>query len=132
MSSLPIVEFAHRRDVQPTPQTLSYVLGYLTITLLVLDTWILTLLIPFALLGACNFRWETSRSTNAGSGPIIQENPLNTPSGEFPSIPLTSGAPSQPESESFRDVTPPSTRRSKKLFHIYDVDDGENVRLVAS
>jgi len=89
----------------PTMHTLSYVLGYLTATLLVLDVQILMLLLPVALLGTCNFRLSTPKSTDVGCESVTPR--------------------AQPEttSNSPYNSTPPNSRRSKKLFHIHSEDE---------
>ncbi|KAF9652073.1 hypothetical protein BDM02DRAFT_3162142 [Thelephora ganbajun] len=93
----------------PSPYTLLYILGYLTVTLLVLDVWILTSLLLLALLGTCNFRLSTPKSTGVGSGPVVPETPLKT------------------TSKSPHNITPPSSRRSKRLFRIHDEDEGDDI-----
>ena len=110
---------------QPTPYTLLCVFGYLTATLLVLDVRTLILLLPLALLGTCHLRLSMRRSTGAGGEPIVPETPAKTASGKFSSTPHTHPwTVSQRGSESFRHITPPGSRHSRKLFHIHDGDEG--------
>jgi len=91
----------------PSSSTLLYVLGYLTAALLVLDVRIPLLLLPFALLGTCNPRLSTQRPTDVGDRQVIPGTPVGA------------------VSESFRNVTPPSSLHSRKLFHLHDDDEFE-------
>jgi len=91
----------------PTPSTLFYVFGYLTMTALVLDARILTLLVPFAFLGACNIRLSAPKLAKVETESAIPETPVQTATG------------------SLHYMTPPSSHRSRKLFHIPDDDEVE-------
>lgn len=85
----------------PTPHTLFCLLGYLVATLFVLDVWIVTWLLPFALLGTCNFRLSAPKSTDVAGESVIPGTPLEATTG------------------SLHNTTPPSGHRSRKLFHIH-------------
>jgi len=85
----------------PTTYTLLWVLGYLTVTLLVSNFQTLTLLLPLGLIATCNLRPSTPR-------PMDDEGEPETPQE-------TTG-------ESLRFSTPPSSCRPRKLFHIHSND----------
>ena len=104
----------------------------MTTALLILDARILALLLPPALLGTCNFRLSTRKPTDVGDGPITPETPVKTANGKFPSVPHTLELYLTPGSESLRNTTPPSSRRSRKLFHIHDDDESKLAPLVIS
>ena len=115
---------------QPTPYTLLCVIGYLTVTLLVLDFRIPFLLLPFALLGTCSPRLSTPSPTDVGSGPVIPGTPVETVDRKLSLTHLESHL--NISSESLRNVTPPSSLHSRKLFHIHDDDDCKSAPLVIS
>lgn len=104
----------------------------MTTALLILDARILVLLLPPALLGTCNFRLSTRKPTDVGDGPIIDipETPVKTANGKFSLVLHTLGPHLTPGSESLRNTTSPSSRRSRKLFHINDDDESKLAPLV--
>lgn len=115
---------------QPTPYTLICVLGYLTAMVLVLDFRIPMLLLPLTLLGICNTRFSTRRPTDVGSEAVIPETPVMS-RGEF-LFPVHLELHLNAGSESYRNVTPPSSRHSRKLFHIHDDDESRPAVFVVS
>ena len=72
--------------MQPTPHTLFCTLGYLVATLFVLDVWIVTWLLPFALFGTCNFRLSAPKSTDVASESVIPGTPLEAATGKLSQI----------------------------------------------